>query len=92
MNNNDDYSKFTIIDEFGNEREADIVTILEVKGKEYVVYSLDTDEENCDILVSRLVKNNDGTAHAEDINDEEERSEIHNIVNNIMNAKRWEYE
>ena len=36
-------TKFKILDENNIEREADVVTVIEVEGKEYVVYSIDTD-------------------------------------------------
>ena len=78
--------KFTIIDEFDKEREAEIITVLESEGREYVVYSIDKDEDNCDVLVSRLVKNSDGTESVEDITDEEERTRIHELVNELLNA------
>ena len=55
-------------------------------GKEYVVYSIDTDSENCDVLVSRLEKQPDGTDEIFDIEDEIEREKIHNIVNELLNA------
>ena len=55
-------------------------------GKEYVVYSIDTDSENCDVLVSRLEKQSDGTDEIFDIEDEIEREKIHNIVNELLNA------
>ena len=84
--NEEENVKFTIIDEFNNEREADLITVLEVEGTEYAVYSLDVDDENCDVLVSRIVKHDDGSESIEDITNEEERTKIHNIVNEIMNA------
>ena len=87
-------TKFKILDENNIEREADVVTVIEVEGKEYVVYSIDTDSENCDVLVSRLealnegyiLLNNSGTDEIFDIEDEIEREKIHNIVNELLNA------
>ena len=84
--NQEENNKFTIIDEFNNEREADLITVLEIEGIEYAVYSLDADSENCDVLVSRIVKHEDGTESLEDIKDEKEREKLHNIVNELMNA------
>jgi len=78
--------RFTIIDEFNNEREAEVITVLEADDKKYIVYSLDVDADNCDVLVSRLIENEDGTSIIEDINDEEERNKIHNIVDELLNA------
>ncbi len=83
---NEENEKFTIIDEFNNEKEAEVITVLEADDKKYVVYSLDVDADNCDVLVSRLIDNEDGTSIVEDIDDEEERTKIHNIVNELLNA------
>ncbi len=83
---NEESEKFTIIDEFDNEKEAEVITVLESEGKEYVVYSIDTDADNCDVLVSRLITNEDGTNSVEDINDEEERTRVHALVDELLNA------
>ena len=83
---NQETEKFTIIDESNNEKEAEVITVLESEGKEYVVYSIDADDENCDVLVSRLVTNEDGTNSVEDITDDEERTKIHELVNELLNA------
>lgn len=83
MEENND--KFTIIDEFDNEREAEVVTTFELDGKNYVVYSLDVDSDNCDVLVSELVMNDDGTATVKDIDSEEEKNKLHGIVNELLN-------
>ncbi len=79
-------SKFTIIDEFDKEKEADIITVIESNDKKYLVYSLDTDEENCDVLVSRLIEHEDGTDSIEDIDDDNEREQIHKLVDELLNT------
>lgn len=45
-----------LVDEHNINREAKIITIIEYEGTEYVVYSIDRDEENANIFVSKLVK------------------------------------
>lgn len=84
MNDND--AKFTVIDENNVERVANVITVVEIEGIEYIVYSIDTDNENCDVLVSRLVKNSDGSDSILDIEDENESVKVKAIVKEILNV------
>ncbi len=84
MNDND--AKFTVIDENNVERVANVITVVEIEGIEYIVYSIDTDSENCDVLVSRLVKNSDGSDSILDIEDENESVKVKAIVKEILNV------
>ena len=84
MNDND--AKFTVINENNVERVANVITVVEIEGIEYIVYSIDTDSENCDVLVSRLVKNSDGSDSILDIEDENESVKVKAIVKEILNV------
>lgn len=81
-----DKAMFTFVDENNETKNAEIITVVEIEGKEYVVYSVDTDLDNCDVLVSRLVKSEDGSDMILDIEDEEERNKIHGIVKEILDV------
>lgn len=48
-----------LVDEHNINREAKIITMIEYEDTEYVVYSVDRDEENANIFVSKLVKEGD---------------------------------
>lgn len=48
-----------LVDEHNINREAKVITMIEYEGTEYVVYSIDRDEENANIFVSKLVKEGD---------------------------------
>ena len=48
--------KFKVVDENNLEHNAEVITAFTYKDKDYLVYSVDSDEENSNILVSRLVK------------------------------------
>ena len=76
--------KFKIIDENNVEREASVVTVFENNGIEYVIYSIDRDENDVNIFVSRLVKNENGKTIIVDISDDAEKSRINDIVNDIV--------
>ena len=76
--------KFKITDENNVEREASVVTVFESNGIEYVIYSIDRDENDVNIFVSRLVKDENGKTIIVDISDDAEKSRINDIVNDIV--------
>ena len=78
--------KFKVIDENNIEHTAEVITAFSYKEKEYLVYSVDEDEENSNILVSRLIKDSEGYDVIEDIEDEVERAEVQNAVKEILSS------
>ena len=76
--------KFKVEDENGIEHDAEVITAFTYKERDYLVYSVDADEENSNILVSRLVKDSEGYDAIEDINDDNERIEIQKVVKEIL--------
>lgn len=78
--------KFKVVDENGIEHTAEVVTAFSYKEKEYLIYSIDRDEENANILVSRLVKDEEGYDMIEDIDDDNERIDVQNAVKEILSS------
>lgn len=78
--------KFKVLDENNIEHTAEVITAFSYKEKEYLVYSVDEDEENSNILVSRLIKDSEGYDVIEDIEDEVERAEVQNAVKEILSS------
>ena len=78
--------KFKVLDENNIEHTAEVITAFSYKEKEYLVYSVDEDEENSNILVSRLIKDSEGYDVIEDIEDEAERAEVQNAVKEILSS------
>ncbi len=79
-------NKFKVVDEKGIEHDAEVITAFTYKEKEYLVYSVDSDEESSNILVSRLVKDNDGYDTIKDIEDDNERQELQKVVKEILTS------
>lgn len=77
-------SDFKITDEKNVERDATLLTVIEVDEKEYVIYSIDRDEENVNIFVSELKKDSNGNDIIVDIEDENEKIKLNDIVRNII--------
>ena len=78
--------KFKVVDENNLEHDAEVITAFTYKNKDYLVYSVDSDEENSNILVSRLVKDSEGYDIIEDIEDNDERQEVQNAVKEILSS------
>lgn len=78
--------KFKVLDENNIEHTAEVITAFSYKEKEYLVYSVDEDEEKSNILVSRLIKDSEGYDVIEDIEDEAERAEVQNAVKEILSS------
>lgn len=76
--------KAKVLDENGNTVEADVIDIIEVDGKEYLLYSVDANEEECDLYINRIVKNSNGEDDIISIEDEEEKRRVFEILKDLM--------
>lgn len=72
-----------LVDEHNINREAKIITMIEYEGTEYVVYSIDRDEENANIFVSKLVKEGDYLLLNE-IQSTDVKEKIDNVVKEMI--------
>ena len=72
-----------LVDEHNINREAKIITIIEYEGTEYVVYSIDRDEENANIFVSKLVKEGDHLL-LDEIQSTDVKEKIDNVVKEMI--------
>ena len=76
---------FVVQDEFGRNMVAELLTILEIDGVEYAVYSIDVSEEDSDVFVARIVKDAEGNDNIVTIENEEERAKVFGIVQEMIN-------
>lgn len=72
---------FKVKDENGIERDANIVTSIELEGNKYLVYTIDRDSENCNIFVSKITADGMGII---DITDPSEKNKIDEIVKELI--------
>lgn len=72
-----------LVDEHNINREAKIITMIEYEETEYVVYSIDRDEENANIFVSKLVKEGDHLL-LDEIQSTDVKEKIDNVVKEII--------
>ena len=73
-----------VIDEHNIDRDASVMFALELDGSEYVVYWISRDEDSNNIFVSKVLKNIDGTYSMVNIDDEEKKKEIAEIVKTFI--------
>ncbi len=77
-------SDFMIKDENNIERQATLITVVENEGNDYVVYSIDRDQNNVNIFVSKLVKDSAGNDVIIDIADPSEKARLNELVREII--------
>lgn len=75
---------FIIRDENNVERTATLITVVESEGNDYVVYSIDRDQDNVNIFVSKLVKDSAGNDIIVDITDPNEKARLSELVKEII--------
>ena len=78
-----DVQKFNIeID--GVEKEANVIKVLNLDNREFVVYSVDDGNETSDIMYSEIVKDAEGFDNLVDVNDNKIKERIIELVNVMM--------
>lgn len=76
---------FTMLDEFGVEREATILNVVEINNQEYVVYSISKNEEEESIFASKIIKDEEGNEDVVSISNEEEKRIVFDAIRDIIN-------
>lgn len=75
---------FIMIDENGNEKEAEIITIIEIDNKEYVIYAVNKNEESDNIFASRIIKDENGNDVIKSIENREEKNKVFEIIKELL--------
>lgn len=68
--------KFQVQIETGAIMEAELITVVEIDGKEYAVYSIDNKNGTVDILASYVEKDEEGYDKLVNITDPEDKEKI----------------
>ncbi len=75
---------FVVLDKNNNlEKKSTGIVIFKFENKEYLIYSIDENNQNKQILLSKLVSNSEGKNFIDDIS-VEEKNKLSNIVYNIV--------
>ena len=62
-------------------KEAELLKTVSLDEKNYAIYAIDKGDDTSDILASRIVKDNDGKDTLVDLETDDEKSKIRDIVN-----------
>lgn len=77
-------NKFILFDKNNNiEKDAQLIVKFNFENNNYLVYSIEENEQNSQIFVSKLVLNSEGNSFIDDIS-LEEKGKLSNIVYNIV--------
>ena len=84
-------NNFKIVNEDGIEEEAEILTAFSYNDNKYVLYTIDENEENASILVSKLIsdQNEQEKVSLVDIDDDIEREKVKKIAEEILDGLKW---
>lgn len=75
---------FIMKDENGNEKEAEIITVIEIDNKEYVIYAVNKNEESDNIFASRIIKDENGNNVIKSIDNQEEKEKVFEIIKELL--------
>ena len=81
----EDNDKVIVIDENGNEVEATILNIIEIDNNEYLLFSVDANEEDANLFVNKIVRDANGEETTIPIEHDEERNMVFNSIKEYIN-------
>jgi hypothetical protein len=76
--------KFQVKVETGEIMDAELLSIVEIDGKKYAVYSIDNKDGTVDILASYVVVDEDGYDKLEDISNPLDKEKISNFIKGLV--------
>lgn len=80
----EEQEKIIVLDEQGNEREAQILNIIEINNQEYLVYSVSQNEEEDGIFAQKLIKDSFGNEDIIPIENEDEKSIVFDAIRELI--------
>jgi hypothetical protein len=80
----DKNQKFQVEVETGEIMDAELLSVVEIDGKEYAVYSLDNKNGTVDILASYVVKDAEGFDQLVDITNPIDKEKISNFIKSLV--------
>ena len=67
-------------DEFGNPKEGRILDVIEIDGNEYLLYAIDSDDDNMDVYIKKIIKDKNGEDDLIDIDNKEEKDKVFSMA------------
>ena len=82
----DNQDMVVLLDENGNEVQGRIINIVEIDGQEYLLYSVDTNEDEENVFVNKIIKDVNGEDEFVAIEDEEERKYVFDTLKEMIDS------
>ncbi len=76
--------KVVLYDEMGKEVEATIINVVEINGNNYLLYSVDVNDDEANVYVNKVVRDENGEEDFEPILDEEEKRIVYDALNDMI--------
>ena len=76
--------KFQVKVETGEIMDAELLSVVEIDGKKYAVYSIDNKDGTVDILASYVVVDEEGYDKLEDITNPLDKEKISNFIKGLV--------
>ena len=76
--------KFQVEIETGEIVDAELLSVVEIDGKEYAVYSLDNQNGTVDILASYVMKDAEGYDQLVDITNPVDKEKVSNFIKSLV--------
>ena len=80
----DTNQKFQVEVETGEIMDAELLSVVEIDGKEYAVYSIDNQNGTVDILASYVEKDEEGYDKLVNITDPEDKEKISMFIKKLV--------
>ena len=74
---------FMIQDETGVTRKAEVITMINIEDREYLIYSLDEGNDMVTICASKVVKDEEGNDKIVDIDNDADKAKITEFINEL---------
>lgn len=75
---------FKVEIETGEVKDAELITIVSIDGKEYAIYMIENDMGSVDILASYVQKDAEGYDILVDIENEEDRQKVIEFISDLI--------
>ena len=69
--------------ETGEQKDAELLSVVEIDSKQYAIYSIDNGNETVDILASYVVKDSEGYDKLVDIESDEDRAKVAEVIKEL---------
>ena len=83
----DNNNSFIVYDENGNSFVANILTMLEIDGNDYVIYNIENDMSNSNVYALKMLVDGNEDNKLVSISDDTEKRKVFSIVDRMIRGR-----